>query len=901
MGFLLVLLLCISPCRAQGETVSASLTVSPAAAPELPDVPDLRAGLRRLFDLEFGSIVSVDLAGPATGAAARIAVDVAGDRVQVSTDFTRAGATRSLVSTLPRGSPASLLATAAGDLAFLFFSARGFSTLPLSPPPAMTAALSTATLGALTGWNPDELEPIALCGSGDEVTLCFPHRYLTLGRRFRITESTVRDMNAQSVEKEPLQLSGLVARPGDTLLLLSQQAGAMVEVDRRQGTRRVIPALGLSALPARLAGAGTLVSLPGATGAAGLLLYPVAGPGGGSGGDSGAGTGAVPAAGTVRTLPVGASYLSALDEDREGNLWVWDAGERRVRIVTIGGREVFSIRPLFSAATMPLPQQLAVFDDGSFLLAGSGEVWKFQGSGIPVWRLARIPGRPGESLPSSFDVSVDRSGATLTILDAQSRRLLAFSPAPASEEVRLAGLLARLDTRKPADVREAFTLARLDGLALMAVQFAGAARSGGLDAERTQARIALLAEKAQGYAGLADGLARDLLLEKADGAYVRASAALREWSAEAPGDQSAASLLQAVLARRREVRTALLGPADLRVVSARLLVQPGSGCVPQGTLAVTLRNGGAQPVTEVRLHVNLPSLSMTTPSLAAMEAVAALGTVDLLVPLGPVDERGLRAGAAVSAFAMVTWQRGQEGASSGFTFPVPLPRDGWQPDLARALACRAVGQDTLAAGLADAMLGGVRPTAPAPLADLAAILDSLGASRRIADRPEVSSPEPLPMRSSLRGLSGEEGEWAVVTASVASSLGVPASIVTRGARPLVAVDTGVPFFTAIGAVPGLDRFQAALASVSPAGTLWVPLSCRLPPDGAAPAAWAFADGVEALAAPGPDAQRAELTDADAAQNAPIPFPLVLPSITARRSASEVFSAAGAALDGIPAR
>jgi hypothetical protein len=142
----------------------------------------------------------------------------------------------------------------------------------------------------------------------------------------------------------------------------------------------------------------------------------------------------------------------------------------------------------------------------------------------------------------------------------------------------------------------------------------------------------------------------------------------------------------------------------------------------------------------------------------------------------------------------------------------------------------------------------------------------------------------------------------VVTASVASSLGVPAAIVTRGARPLVAVDTGVPFFTAIGALPGLDRFQQALASVSPAGTLWVPLSCRLPPDGAPPAAWAFADGLQALDAPDPGAvRRAELTDAAAMQNAPIPFPLVLPSIAARRSADQVFAAAGAVLNDIPAR
>ena len=129
------------------------------------------------------------------------------------------------------------------------------------------------------------------------------------------------------------------------------------------------------------------------------------------------------------SIPVDASYASAFSTDREGNLWVWDAGERRIRILTQEGREVYSIRPLFPASTMQLPQQLDVYDDGSFLLGGSGEVWKFANTGIPLWRLTRIPGRPSELLPAAFSLAANGTDGSFTLLDAPSRRLLSFAPA----------------------------------------------------------------------------------------------------------------------------------------------------------------------------------------------------------------------------------------------------------------------------------------------------------------------------------------------------------------------------------------------------------------------------------------------------------------------------------------
>ncbi|HTZ52423.1 MAG TPA: hypothetical protein VMF68_12225 [Spirochaetia bacterium] len=884
MILLLVLLACLSPTPAQAETITAIITVTPDAvgtpvAAPLPSAADLQAGVRRLFNLQMGSIVTLDTSG--SSPAARVTVSGSPDRVTVSTDFTRAGATRSLVSTLPRGSPASLVATATGDISFLYFASRGFSTLPLSAPPALSAVLSTDALALLTGWNRDELEPISLAASGDEVTVGFPHRYLTLGPRFSVTASTIRDLDAQALGKEPLQLSGLVPGPGDLLFLLSERTGSIVTVDRALGTRTVSSAPGLSALPARRAGVNALVGLGAAAGTAGLVVYPEAGA-------------APPAA-----IHVAASYLSALDVDGEGNFWAWDAGERRLRVITPGGREVYAIRPLFSAATMPLPQALAVLDDGSFILAGSGEIWKFLPSGIPAWRLARIPGRPGESLPASFDLCVNRAGGAVTILDQQSRRLVAFASPAAAGSDRLSALLSRLDTRKFADLREAARQALAEGLGLMAWQLGDQeARAGGSEADRTQARIQLLSARATGFAARADELSRGLLLERADSALVRAAAALREWTAEAPTDAAAAALLSDVQARRRETRAALLGSADLRVLTARLDADYSAGCRPALRLVVQLANRGAQAAAGVRLHAAVPAAA-ESPALAAVDGIPGGGQAELSLPLGAAAAALPRGAAALAGFALVTWQRGSEGASSAFTFPVQLdvaaPRD-----LAAELACRAIPQDTLAAGLGDSLVSGTRATSPQPLVELAGVLDALGAARAVGTGALPSSPLPSSTRSALRGLSPDSADWAVAMASVASSLGLGAAIVTRADRVLAAVDTGIPFFTALEAVPGLARFQAELAAISPGGTLWVPLSPSPPPPGQPPSAWEIADGLRALRDAGAlDLGRAEVPASTDAPNAAVPFPLVLPSVTARSSEAALRAEISAALQQVP--
>ena len=852
MIILISLLLLLGPGSAESETLRVSIVVAPEAVNAVPGVPGLQGGLQRLFDGQYGIFVSLaftaEPAGSAADASARVVLGFDGSAVTVSTDLTRSRATRSLVSTVPLASPASLLSTMAGDLAYLFFASRGFSTLPLSPPPAMTASLSTDTLQALTGWNREDLEPVGLAVSGSEVTICFPHRYLTLGPQFQISASTIRDINGQSVGREPLQLSGICAGEGDRLVLLSEREGRIAVVDPRLGTRQVVDAPGLSALGARLIDRRTVAALTGASGGPGIRLYPIGG-------------------GPPCALKVASSYVPALDLDAEGNLWIWDAGERRVRVLASSGREIYAIKPLFSAATMQLPQGLAVDDDGSFLLGGSAEVWKFQVSGIPVWRLTRIPGRPAESLPSSFELGVNRSTGSVTILDSPSRRLLAFSSSVSGKAAITGGAAGEI------------------------------LRGSGSAGDTQAARVAILAEKAGGSAAFADGLARDLLFDRADAAYLRAAETLRELAAESPDDEAATGLLKAVLARRREVRAALAGSRVTQIVSARLLVGPAAGCGRSLELEIRLRNPGSTALTGVRVHVSIPSLD-SAPSLAALESIPASHERTLRVPLGPVSAEMLPVTAAVPAYALITCSRGQEGISASLAFSAAVVETGGPEGLADSLGCRAVSPDTLAANLWLSLLTGTVPDPPAPLVDLAGILNALGTARRTA-----SGGQQAPgarMRAILRSLSADEADWSVATASIASGLGLPAAILSIADRPLALVDTGVPFFTALSAIPELQRFRKELASVSPAGTLWVPLSGRIAPAGSEAAVWSFADALALLSAhDSGDAKRSDPVGSSNRENTPSPFPLVLPAITARPSLDALRGAIAAAAAGLP--
>ncbi len=864
---LVALLLFTPPACAPADTLHVTISVATEAAGAVANADGLQKGLSLLFGREFGRFAELSFA---SGAApqpgdwtAAISIGIDAGAIRIDTDMGGAGATRSLSSTVPRGAPASLLSTMAGDLAFLLFASRGFSTLPLAPAPGLTGLLSTDSLGELTGWNPEDLEPIGLASSGENITVCFPHSWLTLGPGFRIVPQSIRDLHALSGGREQLQLSGLAVGTGDRLVLFSQASGKLVRENPRRGTRQLIDAPGLSALPGLLLDDGTLVALSGDENSPRLLLSSLSGP-------------------ATSWRAVAGTYVSAFSRDREGNIWAWDAVERRIRVLTPAGTEVFSIKPLLPASTMQLPQQLAVLDDGSFLLAGSGEIWRFENTGIPVWRLTRIPGRPGEQLPASFFVAANGTTGDFTILDEQSRRLIAFSAGPTA--AGLPALLGRLDGRRQADLQAAADAAQDDGLSLMAWQLGDQiARLGGPESERAAAHIAVLREKAMLYAQYADALARDLLYSRADIAYLRAGEASRELAAESPVDPDAPRLVQSVVARRLDVRSALARASDLRIDSATAQLQRNGGCAETLVLHLHVANTAAAPLMRVRLHLALPSLQ-PAPALAAVDELAPGAAEDLDVALGETEGAIDFTDTAASVF--VTYDRGTEGISAAFSLPVQMAA-AKAAGAASELGCRVLAGDPLLDAVSDDMTG-VSGSADADrFRSFASTYEAVSIVRAQQVQPAASDHAvatggigPQSVRAILRGLSADRKDWALLAASLAASRGLDARLLSVGDGIFALVSTGMPISDAVARFPALAPLEPLLRKIAQDDMLWIPLDTAIEAGEADMLASAVRDAARALASV--DVRAADVWQSASASTGappvPVPFPLVFPPV-----------------------
>lgn len=862
MPVLLALVLFFSPRPAGGDTLNVRLTIAAELAGSVPGIDALQAGVGALFAREYGRFADISfdtapgtpgvassapgadpsapgVASPAAGADTTTVVTLSRQvgGIDVSTDLADGSSTHTLTSSVPAGAPVSLVSTITGDIAFLFFSLRGFSAFPLASPPSLSATLQADTLQILTGWDSADLEPIAFAESEGQITICFPHRFLTLDPLFRITAETIRDLNAQAGGPEPLQLSGIAAGRRNELLLLSEREGRIVRLNPRLGTRQPVAAPGLPGVGGRMLDPDTLAVLSNTGGSARIVLY-----------------GASPS--HRRTLTVLAAYASALSIDPEGNLWVWDAGERRVRILTAAGREIFSIRPMIGASTIQLPQQLEVFQDGSFLLGGSAEVWRFDNAGIPAWRLTRIPGRLGEQLPPSFALVAHGADGSFTLLDAPSRRLMTFGSRPGPGDA-LVSLFARLDGRRLADLQDAGGLAGREGLSLMAWQFGDfLARRGGTENDREAARREILREKAGLYAELADTMASEQLIQRADGAYLRAAEAAGELTAAAPDDEAAARLLETIVSKRQQVRAGHSRVSDVRIVSAAAGVAHEGGCALSLTLMLRVRNFATSSLTRLRVHVGLPSIT-TTQALASVDTLFPGDERDMEFQLrldGPLSPSALEP-AGVPAVLLVTYERGEEGFSVPDSLTVRVADVAAGEPLANSLACRAETGDQLVAGLADDLLDAAGPEsgAPGPVASLAGILDSLGGLRSQAARSRAGSDQAARsdptsaeggVRPALRALSPDESDWTLLSLSVIAGLGLPAGLMSWPDRVFALVDTGIPLSGVVSSVPGMARYSAVLRALSRDGRLCVPLSGRLSPDTSSTAAWSLVDALE---------------------------------------------------------
>jgi hypothetical protein len=749
----------------------------------------LDSGIMEIVPSRAAAAASVTLSPSSGGLAAR-------------SELTRNGARASRSSIVPFGSPGSIIPTIAGDLLYLASSLGGFTDTPLSPAPPLAASLSTDELTALTGWNTEEMEPIGLAGTDGGITVLFPHGWLTLGPLFAITRETARDVLAQSFGREPLQLSGIVRQRGDGLALLSEREAKIAWIDPFIGAREVRDAPGLSAGHAERIGAA-ICSLDGA----GFSLWPRDG------------------APRMR-IGIGASWTSAFTTDAEGNLWVFDARELRIRIHTADGREVHSIRPLVRASSLQFPQQIAVFADGSFLLGGAGEVWKFKNTGIPVWRLDRIPGPVAEALPSGLQIAVDRRSGGFALLDGPSRRILWFA-----------------GDQAPSDAGS-----------LLALQEAGKAEQRGEGSEaRAAASRAVLREKTARLVELAASFKDDLLYDQAERALLRAVESARQLLAEDPADEAAGLMVERLVAQRREVRDALEQEPVVAVSLARAIPR----LLPPGRrLAVSLgiRNAGSATLSGLRIRLVAPGHSRM-PSLAGIEALAPGREARLEMSLPLLDDAAAPGpGGEIPAAALITFERGAEGGTVPLRFSLRVaartPAEH-QGDLRDALLARVNPEDPLV----HSATAELSASAEDPLVATAMVLDALGRLRQPGREAIPGAPAAFSgSRAAIRGPSADPLDWVLLTADIVSGLGLPVGILAWPDAAVVLVDTGISLAEAMAEHAGLTRHKALLQRLSRNGRLCVPLSGDPAPPSSprAPSVFALTSGLAACSERGVD-------------------------------------------------
>ena len=120
------------------------------------------------------------------------------------------------------------------------------------------------------------------------------------------------------------------------------------------------------------------------------------------------------------------SYLSPGVCGPEGNIWIYDMVESRIKIITPEGVLIDSIIPLIHPNERINPVSMAVYDDGSFLLFGYNGLAKFNRNGRRLWTMRELVTNQSESMPQMAALGVDSKRGIIYMADVMGKRLLKY-------------------------------------------------------------------------------------------------------------------------------------------------------------------------------------------------------------------------------------------------------------------------------------------------------------------------------------------------------------------------------------------------------------------------------------------------------------------------------------------
>jgi hypothetical protein len=584
----------------------------------------------------------LEVAITATGFRTRVALAASGRELEARTSI--------------YGHQDSALVTAlAGDLFFLWVQAGGFALQPARPAPPLGARLALDSLRLLPGRETESREPLDCAASAEGPVLLYSDRPLALSRNLDLRPATAGDLLLRAPIPPGFRPDRLWLDPLGRPVLFSAATGQTLSY--------------LEGLPPELRETGLRQPVQAALLPRGGLAVVA----------SGRISRVRRRGGEIRReqLPLPGGFYGAVEGDPEGRLWVLDLVERRVRILDERGREVRCLKPALDPSLLPFPQVFLPLPDGSLLLGGAGELWRFDRWGVPLWRMQSVFTGLREALPAYFRVALapPEAGAeqrgvgapgpaaaacTLYLLDPMGRRLFRFDDAgpavpgaPAAElgpepGSQLPALLALLEAGEVSS-GEVAQYALDEGLPLLAQTFQQAAPPAWAARLARLAKVRLL----RGLVELADRAEIQLRLPEADAALREAARLANELRAVEPEEPSYARDLPGLIARRTRLREELLEPGPQGLLAA--LEPAAAGGDRQAVLS--LRNTSSFPAESVGVQLRWAGFP-PGPGVQWMEPVRSGYEVRVPLPLPP-GLQGYEEELTLCLSVLVSWR--QEG------------------------------------------------------------------------------------------------------------------------------------------------------------------------------------------------------------------------------------------------
>lgn len=486
-------------------------------------------------------------------------------------------------STLSAVIPSPLVSVIAGDVFYLFAESEKFKFINFSVPPRISLSLNTDSLGGITGWKQNQLLPLDITPSNKGLLITLEGGFLTLGNSLELKYNTLIDILYQ--KKHPMSLPPLTAASDllGNITVLSQNADSvnLISSDR---TRNSVETLKLKQTDNFLFTGlytGGFAILDETVDSQKTILYYKTHRRNRTPNQLQNQPQKQTYLQSLTGYPLKSAFISAVTSDYDGNLWLYDSLEKRIRIIGKRGREIGSIKPVIQPGILMFPQVLAVYQDGSFLIGSSGILVCFDTEGIPLWKLKTYRINGIHSIPAFYRVACSEQDASFFLLDIQSHRILKFQE--------------NLPAENRANVSSDSILYSIKTLKLKPVEFK----------KIKQEKLAHFNKRAGAY------YEKQLDYAQAEEFYNQSLAAYREIRRKDPVDENAFKQIAKLIAARNRVRGKSPARSSISVsLLNRTFFSSYANLKDSGnTVIFNITNLTDNRINDIKVRMNIPGFS----------------------------------------------------------------------------------------------------------------------------------------------------------------------------------------------------------------------------------------------------------------------------------------------------